>query len=880
MFKRIVSLSLLALLLLPTISFANLVITVEHNAGWGNAPTSNIKALCDNIALHFQEQFRDEHKVNGRLTIVYDPNGPINYYRESFGGAPDEYRIGLAVTDTYWSQFSYQFGHEFCHVIQAADDKPRNDPNVWFYEAICELANLWVIRRMSETWAYRAPYQNWVDYRHALADYANNWQISRAEVQYDGTGADWLQEWEQRMRRDASGAFTYARVSQLSYKFLPIFEENPEAWNAVRQMPNSTSVMSEYMQEWYRNVDIEDKKFVEAIAEEMGILINSTVAVNTNTDVNDLNNVNVLMYTGTSSWMSIDDVNLQSQTTKQVLASKGIQAEIVQTGDSVRDWMLQTTSDGNVDVLILYGTLPISIYPPFNSQQDGSVAENWIESTDGNTILNHGNYFGFLASGNQKIRGENHIQALQAIMDIPHITMWDFGLENNTPMVVTKDGKEITPSLTNFKSDRAFHLDELTGDWFAEKVLASNIGTSQATRADPVVVRDGNRGRIGIVYQTFNEVNPKGKVVAELITNFLLENNSEISSPPLEPMTDNDTADRSDTVSLLPISVPSPNIGQHLKLSLKITNGENVAGYQATVQFDDTALRYVESTNSDYLPDGAFFVPPISEGNLIKLNAASVAGESNGDGTLATLTFEVIAVKASTLTLSDVLLSNSAGETFAPQVENAQITEPTKLTGDINGDGTVNIADLVLVASNLGQIGANVADVNSDGVVNIADLVLVAGALGTSAAPSIHPQALEMFTATEVKQWLSAAQRLNPTDMNSQRGILFLQQLLVALTPKETALLPNFPNPFNPETWIPYHLAKGADVLLHIYAMNGALVRTLTLGHQAAGKYENRSRAAYWDGKNAFGEPVASGPYFYTLTAGDFTATRKMLIRK
>ena len=349
----------------------------------------------------------------------------------------------------------------------------------------------------------------------------------------------------------------------------------------------------------------------------------------------------------------------------------------------------------------------------------------------------------------------------------------------------------------------------------------------------------------------------------------------------LKNNTDNDTGDRSDTVSLLPMSVPSPNIGQQLNLSLKITNGESVAGYQATVQFDDTALRYVESRNSNYLSDGAFFVTPILEGNLVKLNAASIAGESKGNGTLATLTFEVIAVKASTLTLSDVLLSNSTGETFAPQVENAEITEPTKLTGDVNGDGTVNIADLVLVASNLGQTGSNPADVNSDGVVNIADLVLVAGALGTSAsAPSLHPQALEMLTATEVKQWLSAAQQLNLTDMNSQRGIRFLQQLLVALTPKETALLPNYPNPFNPETWIPYQLAKSADVTLHIYAMNGALVRTLTLGHQAAGKYQNRSRAAYWDGKNAFGEPVASGAYFYTLTAGDFTATRKMLIKK
>ena len=94
------------------------------------------------------------------------------------------------------------------------------------------------------------------------------------------------------------------------------------------------------------------------------------------------------------------------------------------------------------------------------------------------------------------------------------------------------------------------------------------------------------------------------------------------------------------------------------------------------------------------------------------------------------------------------------------------------------------------------------------------------------------------------------------------------------------ALLVNFPNPFNPETWVPYQLAKPAEVTITIYAVDGQVVRTLALGHQTAGVYQSRSRAAYWDGRNAFGEPVASGVYFYTLTAGDFTATRKMLIRK
>ena len=108
----------------------------------------------------------------------------------------------------------------------------------------------------------------------------------------------------------------------------------------------------------------------------------------------------------------------------------------------------------------------------------------------------------------------------------------------------------------------------------------------------------------------------------------------------------------------------------------------------------------------------------------------------------------------------------------------------------------------------------------------------------------------------------------------------FASPTLSREVPKETVLLSNYPNPFNPETWIPYQLAKPAKVTVSIYATDGTLVRTLALGHQPAGVYQDKSRAAYWDGKNELGEPVASGVYFYTLKAGNFTATRKMLIRK
>ena len=334
------------------------------------------------------------------------------------------------------------------------------------------------------------------------------------------------------------------------------------------------------------------------------------------------------------------------------------------------------------------------------------------------------------------------------------------------------------------------------------------------------------------------------------------------------------------TLKFLPSPVQSPAVGEQLTLSINIADGENVAAYQATVQFDDSALRYISSAIGDYLPAGAFPLPAEASGNTVTLAAVSLTGESAGDGTLATITFEVIAVKESTLTLSGVLLSDSAETASRPQVEAGLIVEQPQLIEDVNGDGVVNILDLVRVASSFGGSGENGADVNGDGVVNILDLVLVAGAFGNAAAPSADPRALAMLTATDVGQWLAQAGEFGLVDTTAQRGVLFLEQLLAALTPKETVLLPNYPNPFNPETWIPYGLAEDADVTLTIYDTNGVVVRRLDLGHKSAGFYESQSQTIHWDGRNDFGEGVASGVYFYHLSAGDFSATRKMFIMK
>ena len=206
------------------------------------------------------------------------------------------------------------------------------------------------------------------------------------------------------------------------------------------------------------------------------------------------------------------------------------------------------------------------------------------------------------------------------------------------------------------------------------------------------------------------------------------------------------------------------------------------------------------------------------------------------------------------------------------------------LNADLNNDGVVNIFDLVLIASQFGMTGSTAADLDGNGIVNIQDLVLVSGALSAAAGAPTENQSL----AAVVNTWLRLARENAanvagthiPEGFSYERGIAILEELARALTPDTTALLANYPNPFNPETWIPYQLSKATDVTITIYASDGGIVRTLALGDKDAGMYKTRSQAAYWDGKNEFGESVASGLYFYTLTAGDFTATRKMLILK
>ena len=212
---------------------------------------------------------------------------------------------------------------------------------------------------------------------------------------------------------------------------------------------------------------------------------------------------------------------------------------------------------------------------------------------------------------------------------------------------------------------------------------------------------------------------------------------------------------------------------------------------------------------------------------------------------------------------------------------------PVPHRADVNRDGRVSILDMIEVAFYFDRVikaQNSIFDLDGNGVINISDLIIVAQHLGTQT----DIEESVPLSPTMVKDWIELAWDKYDGSIEFQKGITNLENLLLFLTSekiienakRKTALFANYPNPFNPETWIPYQLAIPSDVVMTIHSATGKVVRTLKLGHQPTGTYKSRNRAAYWNGENEEGESVSSGIYFYTLTAGDFIATRKMLILK
>ena len=225
--------------------------------------------------------------------------------------------------------------------------------------------------------------------------------------------------------------------------------------------------------------------------------------------------------------------------------------------------------------------------------------------------------------------------------------------------------------------------------------------------------------------------------------------------------------------------------------------------------------------------------------------------------------------------------------------------ERVSLSVDVNQDGQVDILDLVLIVTHFGENPPTNprADINKDGEVNISDLVWIIRSLERDRAVAAAPYRrhltdgsatgmsnsiyLSEADITLLSSFYERIEEISASATHKELVKRFLKELLMSVEePMDTKLHANYPNPFNPETWIPYQLAKDSHVTIRIYDAAGRIVRTFFVGHQTAGYYLSRSEAVYWDGKNELGEQVASGIYICELATPTFKQTRQLVILK
>jgi len=200
--------------------------------------------------------------------LVEPKGGPITLFRR---GSKGEYLVRLNTGDRLWAQHAYQFAHEFGHILANYDEYER--PNKWFEESICEMASLFALRRMSETWKVRPPYPNWKDYGPALAKYADE-RIQTAQLPASKTLAQWYRENEPLLRQEPC---LRDKNTIVAVALLPLFEKQPESWQAITWLNDGTAhgarTFAGYLGDWHARVPEKLRPLVRQIARKFAIEI-------------------------------------------------------------------------------------------------------------------------------------------------------------------------------------------------------------------------------------------------------------------------------------------------------------------------------------------------------------------------------------------------------------------------------------------------------------------------------------------------------------------------------------------------------------------------------------------------------------------------------
>ncbi len=295
----------LVLFLCVNLGHAKLEIIVKSTPDWGEISIDDIQYLSQEVADRFEDHLRPENEINDNVNLYRTITTGFSFVTLDTSDPNVSYKILIQSRADFdyktmdFAKFAHRFGHEFTHILYSHRAKDawfyqKDKSNLWFEEVIAETGGLYALRSMADAWVNNSRFGR------GISEPTGYWEFSFIfdhyasslikKFTYEGSGKEWLRNNEDNLRRQTNQSIIY----QLSILLLPIFEEHPEAWNAIVKMPTTNSKMSEYMQVWYEAVDVQDREYVEAIAEVMGITVTSPVVapveltvVKIDADVND-----------------------------------------------------------------------------------------------------------------------------------------------------------------------------------------------------------------------------------------------------------------------------------------------------------------------------------------------------------------------------------------------------------------------------------------------------------------------------------------------------------------------------------------------------------------------------------------------------------------
>ncbi|YCM42293.1 hypothetical protein V2O64_13360 [Verrucomicrobiaceae bacterium 227] len=229
------------------------------------SPEANISAVLASTTRELWKHFPD-YKLEP-IVVVRGEQGPITLFERNDQG---EIVVKLDTHKTYWSQYAYQWAHEFGHILAGFRNDGRE--NKWFEESLCELASLYAMRRMSESWEHDPPYSNWKDYRHSLKDYVDKIINSREKLT-PGDLAGYYRKHRETLRKSSTER---ALNSTMALALLPLFEKEPSHWGALRYL-NVTPAkeglsLKDYFAKWHKDAPAKHQPFIHEIARHFGAI--------------------------------------------------------------------------------------------------------------------------------------------------------------------------------------------------------------------------------------------------------------------------------------------------------------------------------------------------------------------------------------------------------------------------------------------------------------------------------------------------------------------------------------------------------------------------------------------------------------------------------